>query len=116
MTMRPEVTQHGIVTLVKLRGEIDMANGLNLTDEVLAKMPDSSRGLVADLSDLRYLDSAGIRMLFEIAKHLGLRDLPLAIALPESSVLRSVLKMTHVETVAGVFATADEAIASIAHD
>ena len=116
MTHHPDVTQEGIVTVVKLRGEIDLANGINLTDEILAKMPDSSRGLVADLTDLQYLDSAGIRMIFEIAKHLDLRDIPLAIALPESSVLRSVLKMTHVETVAAMFATADEAIGSITPD
>jgi anti-sigma B factor antagonist len=114
MTSRADVTQVDNVTVAQLRGEIDIASGLPLVDEILRKMPDSSVGLVADLSKLNYLDSAGVRALFEVARTLTMRDQRFVISLPEDSVLRGLLKITNIEDVAAVFPNQDAAVRSIA--
>jgi anti-anti-sigma regulatory factor len=67
---------------------------------------------VVDLSATRYLDSAAIELLFELARRLGRRRQALRLALPSDSPLRRVLSLTDVESVAPVFDSADEALAA----
>jgi anti-anti-sigma factor len=111
--MRVDIDEDGTIAIATISGEIDLATGSQLTDEVLAKMPDACTGLVVDLGALQYIDSAGVRSLFEIATTLDRRDQPLAMAVPEESLLRSVLKITQVEEVATICATRDEALAAV---
>lgn len=108
--MRLEITQGGSVAVAKVSGEIDMANGVQFSDEVLGKVPDDATALVVDLTDLRYIDSSGVRSLFDIASALRTRDHALVIAVPEGSPLRSVLKITQVEKVATICSTPEEAV------
>jgi len=108
------VTQERGVTIASVTGEVDLSNGLHLSDEVLARMPDDSLGLVIDLDALEYIDSAGVRSLFEIAHTLDLRGIRLAIAVREDSPLRSVLKVTRTDEVASLHSDRDAAIAALA--
>jgi hypothetical protein len=55
-----------------------------------------------------------VRSLFEIASTLKMRDQKLALALPESSPLRSVLNITRVEDVAVIAATREDALQLVA--
>jgi anti-anti-sigma factor len=57
-------------TVAKLDGEIDMANVDDVSRRLLS-MPDEADSLVLDLEHLRYIDSAGIRMLFELSEQLA---------------------------------------------
>lgn len=95
-----DVAQDGQITIARVTGEVDMANATQFADEVLGKIGDDATALVVDLTDLRYIDSAGVRSLFEIASTLKLRESFFAIAVLEDSPLRSVLKVTRVEDVA----------------
>jgi anti-anti-sigma factor len=108
--MRIDVTQEDTITVAHVSGEVDMANGYRFADEVLGRMADDATALVVDLCDLEYIDSAGVRSLFEIAAALDMREQLLALAVPEGSPLRSVLKVTQVEDVAAICPTRDQAL------
>jgi len=104
------VRQEGPVTIATVTGEVDISNGLHLTDEILARMPDAAVALAIDLTGLAYIDSAGIRAVFEIAHTLDLRAQRLAVIVQDASPLRSVLKVTRVEEVAALCSDVDAAI------
>lgn len=108
--MRVEVMQEGAITIAQIAGEIDIANRAQFADEVLGRMADDSTALVVDLTELRYIDSAGMRTLFEIAAALNMREQFFAVAVLEGSPLRSVLKVTRFEDVAAICPTRQDAL------
>jgi len=80
-------------------GEIDRSNAAELGDRVASAIPDQS-GLVVDLSELAFLDSTGIRMLFGLAirlkqRHQSLRVVvhPRASGLPRRTSFRPSAQM-----------------------
>lgn len=111
--MRVEVTDDGAVAVAVVSGEVDLADGTQLSDEILTRMRDVHDSLVVDLSDLRYIDSAGVRCLFEIAATLNRREQPFALAVPPDSLLRSVLKITRMDEVATICANRDDALDAV---
>lgn len=113
MSFHIEFANNGSTAIAVLEGEIDLANGMHFADELLAKIPDDATALIVDLSELRYIDSAGVRSLFEIASALKMREQSLTLAVPEESLLLSVLKITSVEEVASICSTRDEALAMV---
>ena len=72
-----------------LEGEIDLAN-VGLVDEEIRSALDDESKIVIDMSRTDYIDSAGLRLLFTLAKSLGDR---LSIVLPEDSPLQRVMSM-----------------------
>jgi anti-anti-sigma factor len=54
----------------KLSGELDLATVEHLR-EVLRRHSDSAGDLTLDLSDLRFIDSSGLRAIMEVSKSLG---------------------------------------------
>ena len=101
MTELPNVTigvEDGIV-IASLTGEIDLSNATEITDAVLGSVPNEALGLVIDLSDVSYLDSAGVRMLAELDHRLGWRAQALRVVAPETSRSRRVLAIAGLERV-----------------
>jgi anti-anti-sigma factor len=66
--------------------------------------------LVIDISGCRYLDSAGIEVLFELSRRLGRRRQELRLVMPQSSPLKRVIELTEVGTVAPVYGSLDAAL------
>jgi anti-anti-sigma factor len=81
------------VLAVTLSGEIDMSNAADLEAAVERAMPNTAYGMVLDLSELTYLDSAGIRMLIGLANRFRWRRQQLCVAVPEESRVRRVLDL-----------------------
>ena len=106
------VERDGGTILARLSGEVDMTNASYVSEELTNAVPNEAIALVVDLSGTRYLDSAAIELLFELARRLARRRQQLRLALPSNSPLRRVLSLTDVESVAPVFETADEALAA----
>ena len=75
--------------VIWLEGEIDLANAAVVDEEIHAALDDESR-IVIDLSRTAYIDSAGLRLLFTLAKSVGDR---LSIVLPDDSPLQRVVSM-----------------------
>lgn len=98
MDARLEVSISGKV--ISLHGEIDCSNVRDIAEELLRAVSSRSSSLVLDLAGVRYLDSTGIRMLFELADRLDVARQSLVLVVPESSPIRRLLAITRVEDVA----------------
>jgi anti-sigma B factor antagonist len=111
MTQIPNVTMAGENGLVvaSLSGEIDLSNATDITDALLGGVPNEALGLVIDLSDVSYLDSAGVRMLAELDQRLGWRAQSLRIVAPEDSRSRRVLAIAGLERVLSIDTTVESA-------
>jgi anti-anti-sigma factor len=98
------------VIVAHLGGEIDMTNAGQVRDELLTSVPNDALALVIDLRGCRYLDSAGIEMVFDMARRLRRRRQDLRLALPASSPLKRLLDLTEVASAAPVYETLDAAL------
>src|SRR5919204_3761853 len=107
------VEKHGDVQVARLAGEVDISNATRLIGDIAAVVPNDAAGLVVDLSDVQYLDSAGIRMLFELHGRLSDRRQRLAAVVPDDSLIRGSLLVTEVNQALSLRSTLDEAIGAV---
>jgi anti-anti-sigma factor len=82
--------------VVRLAGEVDISNAGGMEEEISHAVPNDAAGLVLDLSDTQYLDSAGIRMLFELHERLKGRRQAIAAVVPDDSLIRHALMLAEV--------------------
>jgi anti-sigma B factor antagonist len=100
------------VVVARLSGEIDIATAERLQDAILAEVRSAEEGgLVVDLSDVGFLDSAGIRLLFSVHRSMTESGRPMAIVVPDGARIASVLSIVELpsvvwtaETIAGAVA------------
>ena len=107
------VEQRDGAVVARLTGEVDMTNATYVGGELTRSVPNDATGLVVDLSGTRYLDSAAIELLFELARRLGRRRQGLRLVLPSSSPLRRVLVLTEIHSVAPLHEELDAAISEL---
>jgi anti-anti-sigma factor len=108
-----EIAHQGDVVIVRLVGEVDLANTPTLSAAILEAIPNDSAGLVVDLSGVRYIDSVGIRMLFTFVRSLNDSRQGMGVAVPPESPVRKLLKITHLDEAAVFRDTADEAAVAL---
>jgi anti-sigma B factor antagonist len=104
----------GPVPVARVAGEVDLANATRLRQELLALATDAVDGLIVDVTDVPYADSAAIKVLFDLARDLRRRDQSLAVTVPVSSPLRRLLKITNFQEVAPICEDAGTAAQLIA--
>ncbi len=83
--------------MARLGGEIDVANAIELEAELTWAIPNTALGLIVDLSEVSFIDSTGIRCLFDLAMRLERgADPPLRQRrLTPERVLRQVVTFVH---------------------
>ena len=101
------------IVVARVGGDIDISNRTTVASRILAAMDNDAVGLVIDLAPVRYLDSAGISMLFEIARQLETCRQRMGIALDEDSPVRKLLKITNIHEVVTLCASVDECAAAV---
>jgi anti-anti-sigma factor len=77
-----------------LAGEVDAANARPLGVELRAPLTNRSAGLIVDLTGLRYLDSAGINLLFALGDELRARQQTLRVVVSETTPVARMLAIT----------------------
>jgi anti-anti-sigma factor len=90
---------HGDVVLARLIGEIDLSNVPFVQEQLLESVPNHAGALVLDLSRTDYLDSSGVRLIFQLQERLGTRGQKLGLLVALESAVRRVLTLTEVHTV-----------------
>lgn len=110
------VDWEGKIVVASLTGEIDLAHAEPLQRSVLNAAAGQPSGVVLDLLDVTYLDSAGVRLLFLTHRELERRRIPLVAVLPRMRVVRRILALAEVPTVIPVKDTRSEAITHIKLD
>ena len=88
----------GVIT-ASLEGEIDLSNAATMFASIADGVPNEATALILDMSDVRYIDSSGLRMLLELSKRLGWRDQTIRIVVPADAGIRRILSLSGVEPV-----------------
>jgi anti-anti-sigma factor len=110
------VATEGDVLVARLSGEIDLANAKPIGSAISGAVNNELAGVVVDLSDVTYLDSSGVHLIFDLAERLAARQQVLALAVPEGARIRRVLELVNVDSVAVVEPTPEGARARAAGD
>jgi anti-anti-sigma factor len=100
----------GDVLVGRVEGEIESANADDLRAAIAGRLTNAGAGLVLDLSETTYLDSAGIELLFDLARRLRTHRQGLALVVPDGSPMRRVLDLCDIERVAPVDGTLEAAL------
>ncbi len=88
------IRTEGCVSVCKIKGQLDASNVDDVLERVVGSVKSDAVGLVLDLLHTSYLDSAGVRILFELARRLRARRQKLRIAVPSDGIVRRVLVLT----------------------
>ncbi len=104
-----EFEEHDGVLVARIAGEVDGSNAVELGRALGERLPSSAHGLVLDLSSVAYLDSAGIELLFSLARRLGDRRQRLRLGVPPRSPVRRVLEICDISSVAPIADSAEAA-------
>jgi anti-anti-sigma factor len=99
--------------IATLDGELDGSNTLDVGRALAERLPSAAHGLVLDLRHVAYIDSAGIELLFKLARRLRDRRQLLRIVVPAEAPIRRVLEICDVGSVAPIDETVDPAVAEV---
>jgi anti-anti-sigma factor len=101
------------VAITRLIDDIDLENAPRLYREMLDGLSHDVVGLVVDVSKVRHIDSAGIRMLHHLADWLGQRRLELRVVVPDACSVRRVLELSCIDANVPMTSTVESAISEI---
>jgi len=85
---RLEIEQIDGVPVANVDGDIDAANAAATQQQLADALGPDALSLVIDLSDARYVDSAGIDMLLRLSNRLDRRRARLILVIPDLSQLK----------------------------
>jgi anti-sigma B factor antagonist len=108
-----EMQDHRGVPVAHLSGEVDISRAASLRLDLLRALSNLHHGLVVDLRDVSYLDSAGVNVLFEVAERLGSRQQTLATVIPESALIERVTALVDLGSATQIYKNLDTAVAAI---
>ena len=108
-----EMERRGDVVVARVTGELDVSRAPAMGDEIAAAVPTSARGLVIDFSELEFIDSSGVAMLFGLSRRLGSRRQQLRVVAPGGEPVARVLEIVEFERAAPIDADLDTALADI---
>jgi anti-anti-sigma factor len=97
------------VFIARVGGEIDMSNTADLQIQIGGSVPNTALGLVIDLSATRYLDSSGIKLIFDLANRLKIRQQVLSLVVTETGIVHRVLEMVGGEEALNVHTSLESA-------
>jgi len=109
-----EVVARAGVMLARVRGEIDLSNVDSTFTTLKRAAAGGADGFVLDLSELSYLDSAGVRLLFTLAHTVTGTGRSVRAVVPRGAHIRRVLELADVEQLIGLDETEDTAVAQLA--
>jgi anti-anti-sigma factor len=105
--------RHDGVAVARLSGDVDISRAAAIRAELLRVLSNLDFGLVVDLREVTYLDSAGVNVLFEVAERLASRQQALAAVVPETALIQRVLTLVNIESAVDTHPTVDGAVAAI---
>jgi anti-sigma B factor antagonist len=88
--------------VARLAGEIDISNAEELGAAIFSRVGNDAAALIADLSEVRYIDSSGLAILFELQRQLRSRRQTLRIVVPPESPIRRTLELVGLDVEANI--------------
>ena len=88
---------HGTVR-IRLRGEIDLGNVSTVDEQICAAVSGQPTAVSVDLTNLTYIDSVGMRLLFDLASHLQKMRIALELIAPFESPARRLIQFSGLDS------------------
>jgi anti-sigma B factor antagonist len=104
-----EVRIEDSVLIARLTGEIDLSNAAVIEDAIAAATPNHATALILDLTDLEYIDSAGIGLIYRLSEKLQVRGQDLKLVIPADSPSADALRLAGVAPHLQILRTLQEA-------
>jgi anti-anti-sigma factor len=104
---------HDGVPVARLSGEVDISRAATIRLELLRALSNLHLGLVVDLREVTYLDSAGVNILFEVAERLAARQQAVVTVIPENALIQRVTSLVNLGSATEIHTNLDDAVASI---
>lgn len=109
-----DIVERDGVLVASVEGEIDSSNAAELRLALSERLPNASAGLVLDLSEVTYLDSSGVHLMFDLGRRLAARRQSLRLVVPPTAVMRRVLELCAVESVVPIDDAVEPAVSALA--
>jgi len=103
--------RHGDATVAEIVGEVDASNTGEIAGHLRDLVNNRSTRLVVDLSPTRYLDSAGINLLFSLGEELRAHQVQLRLVVDPVSPVARMLALTGLDKANATFASLTDALA-----
>jgi stage II sporulation protein AA (anti-sigma F factor antagonist) len=101
------------VAVVQCEGDVDIIKAPTLRTDLMGAVDNHHAGLVVDLSDVSYIDSAGVNVLFEVADQMRQHQLGMAVVIPEGSLVERVVTIVDLGSVAPIERDLESALARV---
>ncbi len=109
-----QLIDEGRVVIARLSGELDLSNTANIGGALTESFPNVALALILDLTDVEYLDSAGIHLLYELRERLRARGQTLRLVIPADSPANDALRLAGVSGHVATSETLDDALGALA--
>jgi anti-anti-sigma factor len=84
----------GTTVAIAVAGEVDLLNAADVEDEILASIDNQATMVTVDLTNLSYLDSSGLRILFVLSSRLQVLQIDMEVVAPRGSRARRVVELS----------------------
>jgi anti-anti-sigma factor len=107
------IRERGTVVIATVEGEIDVSNRNELTDQLVGAIANSVTGLMLDLTELEFMDSSGVHMLYELSERLATRQQKFAVVLPPNRAPRRAIELSGAEPTSWLHADTTSALSTL---
>jgi anti-sigma B factor antagonist len=104
----------GEIVVARLDGEIDISNAAEIGEALSRAVFNEALGLLIDLSEVDYLDSAAIQVIFELRERLEMRRQRIRLVIAPDSPIAETLRVSDVPAAVGADETPEAALRSMA--
>ena len=101
------------VRIAHVSGDVEITQAGALRELLMAAVRNDDLGLIVDLSDVRFIDSVGVSLLFELAERLTGRQLRFAVVMPAEGLVQRVLTIVDLSSVAEIHPDVGSALAAV---
>jgi anti-anti-sigma factor len=104
------------VAVATVDGEIDLSNATGLEMAISESVPNQALGLVVDVAEVRYLDSSGVGLLFNLARRVSRRQQEFAVVAPSDAGVREILTLSGAEHALSLHDSLTDAVSQLEGD
>jgi anti-anti-sigma factor len=101
------------IVVAHVQGEVDMSNANELGAAIAAELGNAAMGVVVDLGEVSYLDSAGIQVVFELRARVQSRGQDIRLVVAPESPIESALDYADVPRTIGIAHTVAGALGEL---
>jgi anti-anti-sigma factor len=98
--------------IARISGEVDMSNAEEMGATVIGATTSEAGGVILDLSDVDYLDSAGIHVIYGMRASLQARGQALVLVIPQRSPVHDALRLSGEDRPGEIARTVEKALES----